>query len=295
VARKTIKGDDHAFDRFEVDGVGAGRCAGARGTHGASGRRRCGEAISVNAGALVVTGGGRGIGAEIARAAARAGTPVALFYRSRADVAARVVGEIEAGGGRALAIQADVGDERDVRRAFEAVDAALGPVGGLVNNAVDPGPGARLADLGLDEVERVFRTNVFGAFLCAREAVRRMSTRQGGGGGAIVAMSSLIAVKTGAPGNWVHFAASKGALEVLSLGLAREVAAEGIRVNVVRAGVIATETRLAQRSDWRDRALAQVPLGRMGTPAEAATAALWLLSPQASYVVGTVLEVGGGL
>jgi NAD(P)-dependent dehydrogenase (short-subunit alcohol dehydrogenase family) len=180
-------------------------------------------------------------------------------------------------------------------RAFAAIDEAFGGLCGLVNNAVDAGPPGRLADLRIDALERVFRTNVFGAFACSREAARRLSTRNGGAGGAIVTMSSAIAVKTGAPGTWVHFAASKSALETMSLGLARELAQEGIRVNVVRCGVIATEARLAQDSDYRDRVLAQVPMGRMGDRDEAAAAVLWLLSADSSYVTGATLDVAGGL
>jgi NAD(P)-dependent dehydrogenase (short-subunit alcohol dehydrogenase family) len=245
-------------------------------------------------GALVVTGGGRGIGAEIARRAARAGTPVALIYRSRADAAAHVVAEIVAEGGRAIALGADIGDEAAVVHAFAAVDEAFGGLGGLVNNAVDPGTPTLLPALKVEDLERVFRTNLFGAFLCAREAAKRLSTKQGGRGGAIVSLSSAIAVKTGAAG-WVHFAASKAALETMSLGLARELAAEGIRVNVVRAGVIATETRLGQRKDFLDRAVAQIPMVRMGDPAEVASAVLWLLSADAGYVTGATLDVTGGI
>jgi NAD(P)-dependent dehydrogenase (short-subunit alcohol dehydrogenase family) len=246
-------------------------------------------------GALVVTGGGRGIGAQIALRAARGGTPVALVYRSRPDNAARVVAEIEAAGGKAMAIGADVGSEADVLRAFQAVDAALGPLCGLVNNAVMAGPPRRLAELPTDELEEVFRTNVIGAFLCSREAAKRLSTKNGGGGGGIVLLSSAHAVNTGGPGNWVHFAASKASLETMSRGLARELAAEGIRVNVIRPGVIATESRRGQPQEHLNRALAQVPLARMGDAAEVAAAVLWLLSDDASYVTGATLDVAGGL
>jgi NAD(P)-dependent dehydrogenase (short-subunit alcohol dehydrogenase family) len=250
--------------------------------------------VSLQPGALVVTGGGRGIGAQIALRAARAGTPVALVYRSRPEAAAHVVGEIEAAGGRAIAIAADVGDEAAVRQAFEVVDRSFGSLCGLVNNAVFAGEPARLSELRMEDLDSVFRTNVGGAFLCAREAAKRLSTRNGGAGGAIVSMSSAIAVGTGAPG-WVHFAASKGALETMSRGLAKELAPEGIRVNVVRAGVIGTESRLGQNAEFRNRAVASVPMGRMGDPAEVAAAVLWLLSPEASYVSGATLDVGGGL
>ena len=248
-----------------------------------------------NQGVLVVTGGGRGIGAQIALRAAQGGTPVALIYHSRPGNAARVVGKIEAAGGQAIAIRADVGSEADVARAFTAADSALGPLGGLVNNAVWTGPPRTLAELPASELEDVFRTNVFGAFLCSREAARHLSTANGGRGGGIVTLSSAHAVNTGAPGNWVHFAASKASLETMSRGLARELAGQDIRVNVVRPGVIATETRLGQPKDHLDQTLQQVPLRRMGTADEVAAAVLWLLSDDASYVTGATLDVAGGL
>lgn len=248
---------------------------------------------SLGAGALVITGGGRGIGAEIARGAARAGAPVAILYRARAEAAAGVVREIEAAGGRAEAIAADIGVERDVLAAFERIDRDFGAVRGLVNNAVDAGPPLRLADLRMEDLERVLRTNVVGAFLCSREAAKRMSVKNGGRGGAIVSLSSAFAAKTGAPGTWVHFAACKSAVETMSRGLAKELAAEGIRVNIVRAGVILTETRLTQSEEYRARALSQVPAGRMGQPTEVAAAVLWLLSSAASYVSGAELDVTG--
>lgn len=247
-----------------------------------------------NSGTLIVTGGGRGIGAQIAVRAAQAGTPVAVLYHSRPDNAARVVSDIETGGGRAVAISADVGSEADVTRAFAAAEDALGPLGGLVNNAVLAGPPRKLVELPANELEGVFRTNVFGAFLCCREAARRLSVKNRGGG-AIVTLSSAYAVNTGAPGNWVHFAASKASLETMSRGLAKELATDGIRVNVVRLGVIDTETRRGQPQEHLDRVLGQVPLGRMGTPGEAAAAVLWLLSEDASYVSGATLDVTGGL
>jgi NAD(P)-dependent dehydrogenase (short-subunit alcohol dehydrogenase family) len=245
--------------------------------------------------ALIVTGGGRGIGAQIAVRAGQAGHPVAVLYHSRPGNAARVVSDIRAGGGRAMAISADVGREDDVTPAFAAAEAELGPLGGLVNNSVLSGPPRRLADLPASELEDVFRTNVFGAFLCCREAARRLSARSGGGGGAIVTLSSAYAVLTGAPGTWVHFAASKASLETMSRGLAKELAADRIRVNVVRPGIIATESRRAQPREHVDRALGQVPLARMGTAGEVAAAVLWLLSDEASYVTGATLDVTGGL
>lgn len=248
-----------------------------------------------NSGTLIVTGGGRGIGAQIAVRAAQAGTPVAVLYHSRPDNAARVVSEIESDGGRAVAIRADVGSEADATRAFAAAEDALGPLGGLVNNAVLAGPPRKLVELPASELEGVFRTNVFGAFLCCREAARRLSVKNGGGGGAIVTLSSAYAVNTGAPGNWVHFAASKASLETMSRGLAKELATDGIRVNVVRFGAIDTETRRGQPQEHLDRVLGQIPLARMGTPGEAAAAVLWLLSEDASYVSGATLDVTGGL
>jgi NAD(P)-dependent dehydrogenase (short-subunit alcohol dehydrogenase family) len=214
-------------------------------------------------------------------------------YRARRDSASAVVHSIEAAGGRAIAVAADIGDEHEVVRAFEVIDRELGGVAGLVNNAVEAGPLARLVELRAGDLERVFRTNVFGAFWCSREAAKRLSTSTGGRGGAIVSLSSAVAVKTGAPGTWVHFAASKSAVETMSRGLAKELAPEGIRVNVVRAGIILTETRMTQSEEYRGRLLAQVPIGRMGAVAEVASAVLWLLSSRASYVTGAELDVTG--
>jgi NAD(P)-dependent dehydrogenase (short-subunit alcohol dehydrogenase family) len=244
-------------------------------------------------GALVITGGSRGLGAELAVRAARSGAAIAIVHRERADRAAAVVREIEASGGRAIALAADIGDERAVVQAFEVIDRELGGVAGLVNNAVDAGPPMPFLELRAGDVERVFRTNAFGAMWCSREAARRMSTRLGGRGGAIVSLSSAVAVTTGAPGSWVHFAASKAALETLSRGLAKEFALDGIRVNIVRVGVMLTETRMTQSEDYRRRLLAQVPIGRMAEVSEVASAVLWLLSSRASYVTGAELDVAG--
>jgi NAD(P)-dependent dehydrogenase (short-subunit alcohol dehydrogenase family) len=247
--------------------------------------------------ALVVTGASRGIGAQIARQAAAAGTPVALLYHSRPEAAAAVVDEISGAGGAAIAIGADIGNEHDVIHAFKMIDGELGDIGALVNNAVAPGKPARVEDLRIDQVELVFRTNVFGALLCSREATKRLSTRRGNRGGAIVTLSSANAVRSGGPGAWVPFAASKRALETMSLGLAKELADEGIRSNVVRVGVIGTETRI--ESPWHQErigeALAPVPMARMGETTEVAAAVLWLLSPESSYVTGAVVDVAGGL
>ena len=245
-------------------------------------------------GAVVVTGGGRGIGSRIAVRAARAGADVAILYQSREDSARDTVREIEAAGARGLAIRADVAVEADVVRAFEEVDRAFGGVRALVNNAASNGGRALVRDVTLEHLDLAFRTNAYGSFLCSREAIRRMSVRSGGRGGAIVNVSSG-ASRLGSPGVWVHYAASKAAVETLSIGLSKELAEDRIRVNVVRCGVIDTEVH-ARHGEDRVRALmAQVPMKRMGTPDEVAAAAIWLLSDEASYVTGAVLDVTGGL
>jgi NAD(P)-dependent dehydrogenase (short-subunit alcohol dehydrogenase family) len=246
-------------------------------------------------GALVVTGAARGIGAQIARSAAAAGTPVAVFYRSSAQAAAQVVSDIESAGGRAVAIRADLGREEEVVRAFETVDQAFGRLEGLVNNAVFAGEPTRLGDLQAGQVEHVLRANLVGVLLCAREAAKRLSTRAGGGGGAIVSLSSARAVHTGGSGGWLPFAASKAAIETVSRGLAADLAGEGIRVNVVRVGVADTETRRSQGAEYVRQLITEVPMGRIGTVDEVSAAVLWLLSPGASYVTGATLDVAGGL
>ena len=241
-------------------------------------------------GALVVTGGARGIGASIVRRAAATGMPVALLYRTSGDAAAKLVEDVEAAGGRALAVAADITAEPDVERAFALVEDTFGGVRGLVNNAVaNPGPQRPLADLRPEQFEETYRVNVFGAFLCIRAAVARMA-----GGGAIVSLSSAAALKTGAPGTWIPFAAGKAALETMSRGLATELAPGGIRVNVVRCGVIDTETRWTQGAEYVNQLIERVPLGRIGRPDEVADTVLWLLSDQASYVTGIALDVTGG-
>lgn len=246
-------------------------------------------------GTVLVTGGSKGIGAAVARAAADAGWAVAVNYTADAAGAGAVVASIEAAGGRAVALPGDVSVEADVVRVFDAAEAAFGgPVRALVNNAGIVGAYGRFDDLGTDALRRTVEINVIGAMLCAREAVRRMSTRHGGPGGLIVNVSSRAAV-LGSAGEWVHYAATKGAVDSLTVGLANEVAGEGIRVNAVAPGLIETglhagagqPNRLAEKAP-------SIPLGRAGTAEEVADAVLWLLSDRASFVTGAVVPVHGG-
>ena len=243
---------------------------------------------------LLVTGGSRGIGAATARLAAARGYAVCLSYRSNAAAAAAVVADIEHAGGEAIALAADVAQEADVLRLFETVDARLGRLAVLVNNAGILERQTTLMDMEAARWQRVLATNVIGAFLCAREAVRRMSTRLGGAGGAIVNVSSM-AAKLGSPGEYVDYAASKGAIDSMTIGLAREVAAEGIRVNAVRPGVIYTDIHASGGEPGRvDRVKGSVPMQRGGTAEEVARAILWLASDEASYSTGTFIDVSGG-
>lgn len=240
---------------------------------------------------FVITGGSRGIGAQIARLAART-HPVVILYRHDVEAADTLVREIRASGDQAWAIQTDVGDEAALSDAFRRIDA-LGRVAVLVNNAGLTGGASRLEDLQGEVLAQVLQVNVFGAFIAAREAVRRMSVRRSGAGGVIINISSGASV-LGAPGTWVHYAATKGALDTLTIGLAKEVAAEGIRVNAVRPGVIDTEIH-HQRSPQALAAMVNaIPMGRMGTATEVAEAVLWLASPAASYVTGCLMDVRGG-
>lgn len=243
---------------------------------------------------LVVTGGSRGIGAETAKLAAERGFAVCVNYRRNRTAADAVVAEIAARGGTALALGADVANEDEVVRLFETVDAQLGRLSVLVNNAGVLERQTRVEHIDAARIDRVFATNVRGAFVCAREAVRRMSTAHGGDGGAIVNVSSR-AAQLGAPGEYVDYAASKAALDALTIGLAREVAGEGIRVNGVRAGIIYTDIHADGGEPGRvDRLGPTLPMQRGGHAIEVARAILWLASDEASYSTAAFIDVAGG-
>jgi len=247
-----------------------------------------------NLGALIVTGASRGIGAAVATLAGEHGYAVAVNFATGAIEAAKVVDEIVAGGGRAVAIQADVSREEDILRLFKAAERDLGPIKALVNNAGVTGGFARVEEVSSAAIANVLAVNVSGTILCSRETVRRMSTRHGGSGGAIVNISS-IAARTGAAGEWVHYAASKGAIDSFTIGLAREVATEGIRVNAVSPGLVDTGLHAANGEPGRlQRLMGTIPMGRPGMPREVAEGVLWLLSPAASFTTGAILEIGGG-
>jgi NAD(P)-dependent dehydrogenase (short-subunit alcohol dehydrogenase family) len=243
---------------------------------------------------VIVTGGGRGIGAATAKLAAARGYAVCLNYFRRREAAEEVVRYITGGNGQAIAIQADISSEADVVRLFCQSDSQLGRVSCLVNNAATLEPQTRLDSMEGSRIERIFAVNVVGSMICAREAVKRMSTRYGGSGGAIVNVSSG-AAKYGSPGEYIDYAASKGAIDTFTVGLAREVAEEGIRVNAVRPGFIYTEMHAKGGEPQRvERVKTLVPMQRGGQPEEVANAILWLLSQEASYVTGTILDVSGG-
>jgi NAD(P)-dependent dehydrogenase (short-subunit alcohol dehydrogenase family) len=242
---------------------------------------------------LLITGGSRGIGAATALMAARRGYDVAIAYRADERAAGAVLEGVRGLGRQGIAVRADLSSEAEILRMFQAVDQ-FGRLAGLVNNAGITGGFSRVADLPADVLSQTLAINVFGAMICAREAVRRLSSAAGGSGGAIVNLSSL-AARIGGAGEWVHYAASKAAIETFTVGLAREVAGEGIRVNAVAPGIIDTELHAAAGDPQRAQRLGPaIPLGRAGTADEVAEAILWLLSSAASYVTGTILEVGGG-
>ncbi len=243
---------------------------------------------------VLITGGSRGIGAATALLAARRGYAVAVNYTANSLAADEVVRLIRADGGVAMTVQADVANESDVVAMFKKVDAKLGRLTALVNNAGVVDQTSRVEDMTLERLQRMFAVNVFGSFLCAREAVRRMSTRHGGAGGAIVNMSSA-AARLGSPGQYVDYASAKGAIDTFTTGLAKEVAGEGIRVNAVRPGLIATEIHASGGLPNRARDLApQIPMQRAGQAEEIAEAIIWLMSDNASYTTGALLDVAGG-
>jgi NAD(P)-dependent dehydrogenase (short-subunit alcohol dehydrogenase family) len=245
-------------------------------------------------GTLIVTGASRGIGAAIAELAGAREFSVAVNFATGEAEARAVAEQIISAGGRACAIQADVAREEDILRLFETAERELGPIKALVNNAAITGGFARVDSVRATALARVMAVNVTGAFLCAREAVRRMSTKHGGSGGAIVNVSSR-AAHTGSAGEWVHYAASKGAIDTFTIGLAREVATEGIRVNAVAPGLVETGLHAANGAPDRLQRLAStIPMERAGTPLEVAEGVLWLLSPAASYTTGAILQIGGG-
>ena len=243
---------------------------------------------------LLVTGGSRGIGAATAVLAAARGFDVAINYTRDQAAAEATAAQVRSQGRRALVVQADVGDEAQVLAMFEAIDRELGPLTALVNNAGVVDVAARIDAGTVDRWQRMFNVNVIGSMLCAREAVKRMSTRHGGKGGGIVNLSSA-AARIGAGGQYVDYAAAKGAIDVFTLGLAREVATEGIRVNAIRPGIIDTEIHASGGEPERAAKMAPlVPMQRAGTAQECAAAILWLLSDEASYTTGSVLDVTGG-
>ncbi|OMG67786.1 NAD(P)-dependent oxidoreductase [Stutzerimonas balearica] len=243
---------------------------------------------------MLITGASRGIGAATAQLAARRGYAVCLNYRQRADAAEQLAQRIRQAGGRAITVAADVADEKQVAALFAAIDREFGRLDVLVNNAGMLERQMRLEEMDAGRLQRVFATNVLGSFLCAREAIKRMSTAHGGRGGAIVNLSS-VAARLGAPNEYIDYAAAKAAIDAMTIGLAKEVAAEGIRVNAVRPGVVYTDIHASGgEPDRVERVRASVPMARGGQPEEIAEAVLWLASDQASYTSGALLDVAGG-
>lgn len=244
-------------------------------------------------GAVIVTGASRGIGAAAAVLATQAGYAVTLIYATRDDRAAQVVAQIEAAGGKALAIRMDVGDEAAVRSAFERTRAQFGRIHGLVNNAAITGGHSRMIDTELSTLREVIDANVVGAWLCAREAIRCMAKSRGGAGGVIVNVSSNAARK-GSPNNWIHYAMTKGALDTMTVGLGAEMAPDGIRVVGVRPGLADTDIHKDRDAAMTARMTASIPMGRMSSPEEVARVIVWALSAEASYVTATTIDVTGG-
>ena len=242
----------------------------------------------------LITGGSRGIGAATAICAARQGFAVAVNYTRDVQAANRVVQQIAAAGGQAIAVQADVADEAQILAMYQTIDAQLGPVSALVNNAGVVDVAARVDAMSAERIRRMFDINVLGTFLCTREALKRMSTRHGGKGGSIVNVSS-VAARLGGPGQYVDYGASKGAIDTFTIGLAKEVATEGVRVNAVRPGLIETDIHASGGQPDRAREMAPlVPMQRAGSAEEVAEAIVWLLSDAASYVTGSNIDVAGG-
>jgi NAD(P)-dependent dehydrogenase (short-subunit alcohol dehydrogenase family) len=243
---------------------------------------------------IIVTGGSQGIGRAVARLAASRGYAVALTWQSNQAMADAAVAEITAAGGSAIAVRAEMADEASILSLYQTVDAALGPVTALVNNAGTPGPMARIDQVTAEMLDTVLAVNVRAPFLMIREAVARMATDRGGAGGAIVNVSSR-AAELGGAGEWIHYAASKGALDTLTVGAAKELAPRGIRVNAVSPGLIQTDLHArAGLPDRLTKLVGGVPMGRVGTAEEVAEAVLWLLSAEAAYVTGVILPISGG-
>ncbi len=245
-------------------------------------------------GVVLITGSGRGIGAATAKLAAQRGYAVCVNYLKNEERAAEVVAAIRASGGTAMMVQADTAKENEVVNLFERVDQELGPLTALVNNVGITGKVGRLDSYDPDSLRRIFDVNVIGTMLCSQQAVRRMSTSHGGSGGVIVNLSSL-AAQTGGGNQWIPYAAAKGAINSFTLGLAKEVAAEGIRVNAIAPGLIQTEIHAeAGVGDRLQKVISQVPMGRIGTAEECAEAILWLMSGEAAYMIGCTLSMTGG-
>jgi NAD(P)-dependent dehydrogenase (short-subunit alcohol dehydrogenase family) len=243
---------------------------------------------------VLITGASEGIGAATAYLAARQGYTVCVNYRQNLEGAHRVVSQIREGGGQAYAFQADISNEKEVVGLFESIDREVGLITALVNNAAIIEPQQRLAQMSAERLHRVFATNVIGSFLCAREAIRRMSTKNNGSGGSIVNISSM-ASRLGSPFEYIDYAASKGAIDSMTIGLSKEVAEENIRVNAVRPGTIHTEIhRKAGEPNRAERVKEAIPMKRAGQPEEVAHTILWLLSDEASYITGALVDVSGG-